>query len=89
MCRIEFNDFAEWEQGYVGPGSLEAPTTEEWSARAAMDGAYTNSKSLYSTIDLRQAFAERGLQVYVELSSVELNADGSIPGESKMSVCWT
>ena len=81
-CTIELNNFAQWSQGFVSPGTIDPPEDKNWSAASAMDGLYSNSRKLYNDISLRQGFADRGLQVYIELSSLELKADGSMSKES-------
>ncbi|KAJ6788847.1 hypothetical protein PWT90_06999 [Aphanocladium album] len=88
-CTIKLNKFADWLQGNISPGLADPPDNENWSALSAMNGTYTNSKKLYGEICLRKGFANRGLQVYIELANLELKVDGTVPKESSQRLRWT
>lgn len=81
-CTIRLNKFSEWATGHASYGTQFALETRSWSPKLAMDGKYANSRKLYDNISLSRAFRDRGLQVYVELFNIELDADGSMPTES-------
>ncbi|KAM3557979.1 hypothetical protein MY1884_004254 [Beauveria asiatica] len=48
----------------------------------ALDGQYAKSKKLYDKVSLRDGFKDRGLQIYVDISTVELGSDASVSEDS-------
>ncbi|KAJ3494923.1 hypothetical protein NLG97_g3761 [Lecanicillium saksenae] len=87
-CTVQLGNFAEWSRGNISPGVVAPPENENWSAIEAINGVYTDSRKLYNEISLRQAFAKRGLQVYVELASIDIGANGVMSQESSQRLQW-
>lgn len=81
-CAVEFNNFAEWRAGNIGKGVQKLPLGQRWSPSLALNGEYDSTKLLYNNVSLRDAFKDKGLQVYIELSTVEVAADGSVPEDN-------
>lgn len=77
-CTVEINDFNRWQQGFIGPGKKPAPKHAGWSPTEAIDGAYDNSQRLYGDISLEDSFRDKGLQIYVEISAIEMSAQSTM-----------
>lgn len=80
-CTIELNNFSEWSRGYLSPGTEDPPEGRKWKPARAIHGKYNNSARLYNSIALAKGFADRGLQVYVELANLFLDPKGAVPKE--------
>ncbi|KAM3455720.1 hypothetical protein MY3296_002138 [Beauveria thailandica] len=88
FCAIELSSFSRWIQGGISTGTEEPPPGSDWSPTSALNGNYTNVKRLYDSISLSKGFKDRGLQVYIELAHVEIDADGNIPDEDLRRFEW-
>lgn len=75
-CKIELREYSGWATGK--DDTKESTTRKRWNPIAAMDGYYESSNRLYDNISLSKAFQDRGFQVYVEVSKVEIDSDGFI-----------
>ncbi len=80
-CFVELNELSEWTQGTLGTGNEDPPDNPDWNPSLALNGKYTNTKRLYDSVSLSQGFADRGLQVYVELANLEIGPGGSVPSD--------
>lgn len=45
-----------------------------WNPVTAIDGGYANSKKMYDNVSLRKGFKDRGLQVYVEILTINVGS---------------
>ncbi|KAJ3495539.1 hypothetical protein NLG97_g3324 [Lecanicillium saksenae] len=81
-CVVHLNNFDRWTDGFISPGEKPAPKDRSWDPMAAIDGAYDNSERLYGGIALENGFREKGLQIYVEISAIEVSAQNTITEES-------
>ncbi len=80
-CTVETNDFARWQRGYISPGEKPAPKDGGWNPTDAIDGVYDNSQRLYGDICLESSFADKGLQIYVEISAIEVSAQNTMTSD--------
>lgn len=81
-CAVKLNDFERWTDGFISPGEKPAPKGRGWDPTDAINGSYDNSKRLYGDISLENAFRETGLQIYVEISAIEVSAQNTMAEES-------
>ncbi|KAJ6783562.1 hypothetical protein PWT90_09491 [Aphanocladium album] len=87
-CTTKFNDFDRWKQGYISPGKKSTPNGRLWNPAEAIDGIYNDSKSLYGGISLENGFRETGLQIYVEISAIEVSAQNTMTEDSSRRHYW-
>lgn len=81
-CKIEFRDFTAWSEDKKEHTEPDSWKEDAWNPIAAMDGKYGNSRKLYDQISLSQGFKERGIQVYFEISAIEVGTDGKVTEDS-------
>lgn len=81
-CTVELNDFEHWTSGFISPGDKPVPAGGRWVPTDAINGVYDNSKRLYGGISLETGFREKGLQIYVEISAIEVSAQNTMTEDS-------
>lgn len=81
-CGTELNDFSKWVKGNIGPGTQQPPEDLDWDATSALNGEYTDVERIYDSISLSQAFKDKGLQVYIELESLDVDVGGYVEAQS-------
>lgn len=82
-CRIEFRRYSAWAEGRDDNNERDAWSDTFWNPVSAMDGEYSSSRRLYDDISLREGFGNKDLQIYVEISRLELAAKNVVMAESK------
>ncbi|KAM3506662.1 hypothetical protein MY10362_002251 [Beauveria mimosiformis] len=55
----------------------------------ALDGQYANSRTLYDRVSLRDGLKDREMQIYVDISTVELGSDAPFQKTACTAMCWS
>ena len=82
-CRIDFRRYSAWAEGRDDNNERDAWSDTFWNSVSAMDGEYSSSRRLYDDISLREGFGNKDLQIYIEISRLELAANNVVLDESK------
>ncbi len=81
-CPVDFRESSAWANdrpNYVAP---DAEHERRWNPILALDGRFACSRRIYNQVSLRDGFKDRGLQIYVEISTIKLCSDGSVSTDS-------
>ncbi|OAA60780.1 hypothetical protein ISF_05819 [Cordyceps fumosorosea ARSEF 2679] len=87
-CPVNFRESLAWANDRQNNVASDTWHESRWNPILALDGRFASSRRIYDEISLRDGFKERGLQIYVEIVSIELDADGSISADSVHHLCW-
>ncbi|KAJ6780655.1 hypothetical protein PWT90_01315 [Aphanocladium album] len=87
-CRVVFREYSAWEKNQQNNVVPNAWHEAGWNPVRALDGIYSSSNRIYDKISLRDGFKYRGLQVYVEISTIKVDADGAISPDSVHYLSW-
>ncbi|OAA70782.1 hypothetical protein LEL_09373 [Akanthomyces lecanii RCEF 1005] len=87
-CPINFRESSAWANGRQNNTPLNAWYERGWNPVMALDGRYSSSRKVYDNVSLRDGFKDRGLQIYVEITTISLDENGNVTTDSTQHLCW-
>ncbi|ATY62776.1 hypothetical protein A9K55_007704 [Cordyceps militaris] len=81
-CSVEFRESSAWANDRQNNVEPNAWFERGWNPVMALDGKYASSRRSYDNVSLRDGFRDRGLQIYLEIMTINLDKGGSVSPES-------
>ncbi|OAA77011.1 hypothetical protein LEL_06695 [Akanthomyces lecanii RCEF 1005] len=87
-CPVDFRDSSAWASDCSDNVTPDTWHERRWNPVLALDGRFVSSRRIYGEVSLRDGFGDRGLQIYVEISTIKLGPDGAVSTDSLHHMCW-
>ncbi|OAQ95887.1 hypothetical protein LLEC1_01634 [Akanthomyces lecanii] len=87
-CPVNFRESLAWANDRQNNSPPNAWYERGWNPVMALDGRYSSSRKVYDNVSIRDGFKDRGLQIYVEITTIDLDKNGTVATDNTRHLFW-